>query len=175
MPDWSNRFGGPLTDDDISYLVALIQSSSPAYRAQNNLENVNGFNYVLMSLTNPTQIAEYKLEKKGGNKPPASTFVDVTGKASVSIVAVNTPDGSFTYGWQVPGTTTANIIIKVGTTVTWSNTSATIHNVYQGSGGTATNKFPTSGSSRLMWPAATTRTPSRRLANFLSTARFTLP
>lgn len=145
MPGWSNRLGGPLTDDDISYLVALIQSSNPAYRAQNNLANVNGFNYVLMSLTNPTQIAEANLEKKGGNKPPASTFVDLTSKASVSIVAVNTPGGTFTYGWEVPGTTTANIIIKAGTTVTWSNTSATIHNVYQGLGGTATNKFPASG------------------------------
>ena len=142
MPNWSNRFGGPLTDDDISYLVALIQSSSPAYRAQNNLENVNGFNYVFMSLVNPTQIAEYKLEQKGGNKPPASTFVDETGKASVSIVAINI--NGF-YGWQVPGTATANITIKVGTTVTWSNISSTVHNVYQGSGGTPTNKFPNSG------------------------------
>jgi plastocyanin/mono/diheme cytochrome c family protein len=145
MPGWSNRFGGPLTDDDIRYLVTLIQSSNPAYRAQNNLANVNGFSYVLMSLINPTQIAEYKLEQKGGNKPPASTFVDLTSKASVTIVAINTPGGAFTYGWQVSGTTTANIIIKAGTTVTWSNTSATIHNVYQGSGGTPTNKFPPSG------------------------------
>jgi plastocyanin/mono/diheme cytochrome c family protein len=145
MPNWSNRFGGPLTDDDISYLVALIQSSSPAYRAQNNLEGVNGFTYVLMSLTNPTQIAEYHQERKGGSKPPASTFLDMTAKSSVTIVAVNTPGGSFTYGWEASGATTANIIIKVGTKVTWTNTSATIHNVYQGAGGTATNLFPPSG------------------------------
>src|SRR5215469_12082220 len=58
MPSWSNRVGGPLTDDDISYLVALIRSSDPAYRATNNLADVNGFSYVLMSLTNPTKIAE---------------------------------------------------------------------------------------------------------------------
>jgi plastocyanin/mono/diheme cytochrome c family protein len=145
MPSWSNRFGGPLTDDDISYLVALIRSSDPTYRAQNNLADVNGFNYVLMSLTNPTQIAEYHLEQKGGNKPAANTFVDLTGHSTAKINALDTPNGTFTYGWQVVGTLTANIIIKAGTTVTWSNVSSTIHNVYQGSGGTATNKFPPSG------------------------------
>jgi plastocyanin/mono/diheme cytochrome c family protein len=145
MPSWSNRFGGPLTDDDISYLVALIRSSDPTYRATNNLGDVNGFSYVLMSLTNPTQIAEYHLEQKGGSKPAATTFVDLTSQKTVKIDAIDTPNGSFTYGWQAVGTQTANIIIKAGTTVTWSNSSATIHNVYQGAGGTATNKFPPSG------------------------------
>lgn len=145
MPNWSNRYGGPLTDDDISYLVALIRSSDPAYRANNNLADVNGFSYVLMSLTNPTQIAEYHLEQKGGSKPAANTFADFTNQSKVTIDALNTPNGTFTYGWQAVGTRTANIIIKVGTTVTWSNSSATFHNVYQGSGGTATNKFPSSG------------------------------
>jgi plastocyanin/mono/diheme cytochrome c family protein len=143
MPNWSNRLGGPLTDDDISYLVALIRSSDPAYRALNNLEDVNGFSYVLASLTNPTQIAEYHLEQKGGSKPPATTFVDMTNKTQVTIDAIDTTSG-FPYGWQAVGTQTANIKIKAGTTVTWSNTSSTIHNVYQGSGGTATNKFPNS-------------------------------
>jgi plastocyanin/mono/diheme cytochrome c family protein len=144
MPNWSNRYGGPLTDDDISYLVALIRSSDPTYRTQNNLADVNGFSYVLMSLTNPTQIAEYHLEQKGGSKPPASTFVDMTKQTTVTIDAVDTTSG-FPYGWQAVGTQTANIIIKVGTKVTWSNTSSTFHNVYQGAGGTATNKFPPSG------------------------------
>jgi plastocyanin/mono/diheme cytochrome c family protein len=144
MPSWSNRYGGPLTDDDISYLVALIRSSDPAYRATNNLSDVNGFSYVLMSLTNPTQIAEFHLEQKGGSKPQASTFVDLTKQTTVQIDAIDTPHGSFIYGWQAVGTQTANITIKVGTKVTWSNTSATFHNVYQGAGGTATNKFPPS-------------------------------
>src|SRR5262249_54291721 len=29
MPAWLNTYGGPLTQDDISYLVALIRSSEP--------------------------------------------------------------------------------------------------------------------------------------------------
>src|SRR5262249_29736063 len=40
MPAWSQAFGGPLTEDDISYLVALIRSSDPQYRATNGLANV---------------------------------------------------------------------------------------------------------------------------------------
>ncbi|PWT76876.1 MAG: hypothetical protein C5B60_03585 [Chloroflexi bacterium] len=145
MPSWSNRFGGPLTDDDISYLVALIRSSDPTYRAQNNLADTNGFGYVLASLTNPTQIAEYHLEQKGGSKPPATQFVDLTNQATVTIESLDTPGGSFAYGWQAVGTKTSDIIIKAGTKVTWSNVSSTFHNVYQGAGGTATNKFPPSG------------------------------
>src|SRR5215469_8624924 len=116
MPNWSNRFGGPLTDDDISYLVALIQSSNPTYRSQNNLASTNGFSYVLASLTNPTQIAAYHAQKKAGSRPPASQFVDMTSTNKVSIVAVDTPGGTFTYGWQVKGSQFADITISVGTT-----------------------------------------------------------
>ena len=119
MPDWSNRYGGPLTDDDINYLVALIQSSNPAYRSLNNLADVNGFNYVLGTLTNPTQIAMYHQQKQTGSRP--TTLIDLTGKATVEIEAIDTPGGTFTYGWVAVGYTTADIKIKVGTTVTWSN------------------------------------------------------
>ena len=145
MPNWSNRFGGPLTDDDINYLTALIQSSNPAYRKQNNLEDVNGFSFVLASLTDPTQIAEYHEQAKAGHMPPASQFVDMTGDSSVSIVAMDTPNGTFTYGWQVKGSQYADIIIKVGTKVTWSNTSSTVHNVYEGTPSAPGTGFPNSG------------------------------
>jgi plastocyanin/mono/diheme cytochrome c family protein len=144
MPNWSNRFGGPLTDDDISYLVSLIQSSNAAYRTQNNLANVNGFSYVLMSLTNPTQIADYHSQAKSGSRPPASQFVDMTADSKVSIVAKDTPNGTFTYGWQVTGSQFADVTIKVGTTVTWTNTSSTVHNVYEGSPSAPGTGFPPS-------------------------------
>src|SRR5215813_756708 len=35
MPSWSQTYGGPLTEDDISYLIALIRSSDPTYRSTN--------------------------------------------------------------------------------------------------------------------------------------------
>ena len=145
MPAWSQTYGGPLTNDDIDYLVALIRSSEPAYRALNNLPSTNGFDYVFASLTNPTQIASYNEQKKTGSKPAANTFVDMTKDTKVSIVAQDTPHGNFTYGWLAAGTQTANIIIKVGTTVTWSNTSSTVHNVYEGSASAPGNGFPNSG------------------------------
>ena len=177
MPNWSNRFGGPLTDDDISYLVALIQSSSPAYRAQNNLENVNGFNYVLASLTNPTQIAAFKQQKAGGSKPPSNLFVNLTSQNMVQIQAIDTPNGTFTYGWVAVtsgGSKTADIIIKAGTTVVWSNTSATVHNVYQGTPSNITNLFPQSGIISPKFPPPTICTPSKRRESIPSFAIFTL-
>src|SRR5258706_3032779 len=80
MPAWLDQFRGYLTDGDIGYLPTLIQSSSPSVRAPNNLANTNGFDYVLGSLTKPTQIAEYNKEKAGGSKPPATPFNDPTGR-----------------------------------------------------------------------------------------------
>lgn len=129
MPSWSQRYGGPLTDDDINYLVALIRSSDKEYRAAKGLPNVNGFSYVLQSLTNPTAIAEYKKQEKGGSKPPADQFKDLTSQKAVTVDIQNTPGGAANWGF-VP----QYITVKVGTTVTWKNTSSAPHNVFPRSG-----------------------------------------
>ena len=146
MPSWLNTYGGSLTPDDISYLVALIRSSDKAYTSSNAPETVNGFSYVYDTLQNATQKAEYKAEEKGGSKPPASTFVDLTGNAKPTIEAVSSTTNSSGFQWQALGQTSPNILIKVGTTVTWvNNTPGGIpHNVISGSGGTPNNKFPDS-------------------------------
>ena len=146
MPDWLNTYGGSLTKDDISYLVALIRSSDSAYKATNKLPSTNGFSYVYDTLINSTQQAEYNAEKKGGSKPPANTFVDKTTTTDVTIEAVNSTTNSSGYQWNVVGAASANVIIKAGTKVTWvNNTKGGIpHNVVSGSGGTPNNKFPTS-------------------------------
>ncbi|HEX8995926.1 MAG TPA: plastocyanin/azurin family copper-binding protein [Ktedonobacterales bacterium] len=146
MPSWLNTYGGSLTADDITYLIALIRSSDRAYTSSKNLSNVNGFSYVYDSLQNATQKAEYNIEKKGGSKPPASTFIDKTSSKSVTIEAVASTTNSSGYQWQVVGATSANLTIKAGTTVVWvNNTPGGIpHNVVSGSGGTPNNKFPTS-------------------------------
>lgn len=144
MPSWSQRYGGPLTDDDISYLLALIRSSDPAYRATNKLESINGFTYVLGTLQNPTQIADYHTQAtaaaSGSKKPPANLFTDLTKQTTVQIEAQNTTSNSSGYGWFAVGATpqpnagdNADIIIKVGTTVTWSNKlSGAPHSVVEG-------------------------------------------
>lgn len=146
MPAWLNTYGGSLTKDDISYLVALIRSSDKSYTSSKGLASVNGFSYVYDTLQNATQQAEYKAEAKGGSKPPAANFVDKTADKTVTIEAVNSTTNSSGYQWQAVGATLANVTIKAGTTVVWvNNTKGGIpHNVVSGSGGTPNNKFPTS-------------------------------
>jgi plastocyanin len=95
---------------------------------------------VLGQLTNPTQIAEYHIEKKGGTKPPPTAFTDLTGQATVTINGQDTGTNSSGYGWFAVGANPTNntnadnadIIIKVGTTVTWENKSAAPHTVVSG-------------------------------------------
>ena len=146
MPAWLDTYGGSLTPDDINYLVTFIRSSDRAYTATKGLPDTNGFDYVYATLINATQQAEYQAEKKGGSKPPASSFVDKTADTAVSIEAVPSTTNSSGYDWQIVGGTSANITIKAGTAVTWiNNTPGGIpHNVVSGSGGTPNNKFPTS-------------------------------
>jgi plastocyanin/mono/diheme cytochrome c family protein len=136
MPAWLQAYGGALTEEDISYLVALIRSSDPTYLKTNNLPPVNGFNYVLGTLTSKTQIAEYEAEKKTGSRPPLSQFTDMTSKTAVTIPIEDTPTAA-NANWNF---NPRYIIIKAGTTVTWNNTSTAPHTVV------ATNKgaFPDS-------------------------------
>jgi plastocyanin/mono/diheme cytochrome c family protein len=124
MPAWLNTYGGSLTEADISYLASFIRSSDPAYLQKNDLPNVNGFGYVLASLTNPTQIAQYNQQLKTGSKP--TDFVDMTGKKQVAVQIVNNPSGTpANWGFSPP-----DIIVSAGTTVTWTNVSNQIHTVY---------------------------------------------
>ena len=136
MPSWLDAYGGSLNEEDIAGLVAFIRSSDPAYRKTNNLANVNGFDYIFGTLTNPTQIAEYQQEKKSGSRPPLSQFTDMTGKAKVDIPIDNTPAAANAQ-WNF---TPRYIIVSVGTTITWTNVSSAPHTVV------ATNKgaFPDS-------------------------------
>jgi plastocyanin/mono/diheme cytochrome c family protein len=122
MPAWLNTYGGSLTEEDINYLVAFIRSSDPAYLAQNNLPSVNGFSFVLGTLTNPTQIAQYNEQKSGGGKP--TNFVDMTGQRSVAIQIVTTPTGPAQWGFSPQ-----YVKVSVGTTVTWTNVSGIPHTV----------------------------------------------
>lgn len=128
MPAWLQAYGGSLTEEDISYLVALIRSSDPKYRQLNGLENVNGFSYVFASLTSPTQIAEYNQQKNAAgapSQPPLSQFQSFTGKSKVTVPITNTPSAP-NANWNF---TPANIIISAGTMVTWNNQSGAPHTV----------------------------------------------
>ena len=132
MPAWSQNYGGSLTDDDISYLVALIRSSDKPYLVTQGLPLTNGFNYVFGTLTNPTQIAQYNEQLKGGSKPPPDQFKDFTAQTSVTIDMTVVATNSSGFDFSPPF-----ITIKAGTTVTWDNKSIVPHNVFPRQGTTS--------------------------------------
>ena len=126
MPAWSQAYGGPLTDDDISYLISLIRSSDKAYLQTNNLPvNQNGFSFVLASLTNPTQIADFNAQLKSGSKPPDSSFADLTSQKTVTIDAQDVSGFAVPWDWVTQGAKDAlgnptnNIKVKAGTKIIW--------------------------------------------------------
>ncbi len=132
MPAWLDAYGGPLTEEDISYLLSLIRSSEPAYRQANNLPDTNGFDYVYASLSS-TQQPTASAQAAAPTKPAASTFQDLTGQKAVTVAALDDTGSTTNYHWSVNGGT-SNIIISAGTTVTWVNHSSIPHNVYSGYG-----------------------------------------
>jgi plastocyanin/mono/diheme cytochrome c family protein len=135
MPAWLDTYGGSLTEDDISYLVAFIRSSDPNYLKTKGLPSVNGFGYVRDTLT-AAQQKEYDEQKKGGGKPPASQFKDMTGQSAVDVPIENTTGGAAQWGF-----TPQYITIKAGTTVTWTNKSSAPHTVYTRPGTTPPATF----------------------------------
>ena len=135
MPAWLDTFGGSLTENDISYLVAFIRSSDPNYLKAKGLPTVNGFDYVRGTLT-AAQQKDYDEQKKGGGKPPASQFKDLTGQSSVELTIDNTPGGAAQWGF-----TPQYITIKAGTKVTWTNKSSAPHTVYTRPGATPPATF----------------------------------
>lgn len=148
MPAWGAPVG-PLAEDDIRYLVALIQSSNKDYLKTQGLASTNGFTYVRETLT-VTQQKEFDKQLKSGSKPDVSTFADMTSQKTVNIDSVNVPANGANWSWEVTGaksaagSATANVTVKVGTTIVFGNQSNNIHNVVQGSGGTPDTKFPPS-------------------------------
>lgn len=125
MPAWSDLYGGPLTSDDISYLVALIRSSDPTYLKNNHISDMtNGFNYVYGELTTQAQIDNYNKYK--GHPAQYGTTVDMTNTKQVNmkIEDVSASVNSSGFGFQY-----TSIRVKVGTTVTWTNVSAAPHTV----------------------------------------------
>src|SRR5229473_4285963 len=125
MPAWSDRYGGPLTDNDIQYLFDLIRSSDPSYLAKNGYPSGNGFaqvpNDIQTSNPNAYQTAVAQETTGQFGKP-----VDMTSKKAVTINIVQPP----------PGATCSpacfeimNVKVKVGTVITWVNQSTTPHTV----------------------------------------------
>ena len=141
MPAWSDRYGGPLTDDDIQYLFDLIRSSDPSYLAKNGYTGssaVNGFTLIqnILQQTNPTAYQTAVAQEGAGQ---FGTPVDMTSKKAVTINIIDSPAGATcTPACYSP----VNIKVKVGTTITWVNKSGQIHTVTALMGTDVTNEKP---------------------------------
>ncbi len=146
MPAWSELYGGPLTADDISYLVALIRSTDPTYLKNNHISDMtNGFTYVYGELTTQAQIDNYNKYK--GAPSNYGPQVDMTNTAHVQMKIVNTTANPS--GWDFGNT---NIKIKAGTTVTWTNVSTAPHTVVSGQSPTPDGKFDSTKTLPILQP-----------------------
>ena len=123
MPAWSDRYGGPLTDNDIQNLFALIRSSDPTYLQKNGFSAGNGFDQVPTAVQslNPTAYQTAVAQEGSGQfgKP-----VDMTKQKKVTINIVAPPAGAACSPacFEIP-----NLKVKVGTVITWVNKSTTPH------------------------------------------------
>jgi plastocyanin/mono/diheme cytochrome c family protein len=150
MPSWSDLYGGPLTSDDISYLVALIRSSEPAYLKNSHISDMtNGFTYVYGQLTTQAQIDTFNqncLEpsKDHTHCSKSSGYGPVVDMTDTNQVTMKIEDVAATVNASGYGFEYTNIQIKAGTTITWTNVSAAPHTVT--GQGTSDAKFNTGSS-----------------------------
>lgn len=138
MPAWSQRYGGPLSDDDIQYLFDLVRSADPAYAAKNGLPYHNGFSDVAAYLqaNNPTAYQTAVAQESAGQ---FGQPVDMTKQKTVTINIVNSPPGAnCTPACYDP----INVKVKVGTVITWVNKSSTPHTVTAIKGNDPSNESP---------------------------------
>jgi plastocyanin/mono/diheme cytochrome c family protein len=141
MPAWSERYGGPLTDNDIQYLFDLIRSSDPSYQAKNGFTGdsaKNGFDQIVpyLQLHNQTGLSTAQAQEGAGQ---FGTAVDDTSKKAITIDIVQPPAGaSCSPACYSP----INVKVKVGTVITWVNKSAQIHTVTAIQGTDPSNEKP---------------------------------
>ena len=125
MPAWSEQYGGPLTDNDIQYLFALIRSSDPNYLATNGYPNDNGFPLVAQYLQQNSPSA-YQTAVTTESTGQFGTPMDMTKQKAITINIIQPPPGATCTPacFEFP-----NVKVKVGTVITWVNKSTTPHTV----------------------------------------------
>jgi plastocyanin/mono/diheme cytochrome c family protein len=143
MPQWGQDYNGPLNADDVNALVALISSGDSTLRGKAGVPpqyaTVDGFNYIPLFLTTDALKTAYN-NQLGALGKPKDTPIDLTAMTNVTMPIVNTPadptvSWKFLYTDAASGQTSRAIQIKVGTTVTWNNTSSVAHSIHSGTPG----------------------------------------
>jgi mono/diheme cytochrome c family protein/plastocyanin len=153
MPTWSDQYGGPLTQDQIQYLFALVRSADPGYLTTNGYpagSGSNGFSQVPGDLKS-TNLNGYQTaiaQATAGSGIGSYPLVDMTKQKAVTIDIIDSPTGATClpacYAIADPKNPgkeiiSPNVQVKVGTTITWVNKSKTPHTVTSivGENGTA--------------------------------------
>ena len=143
MPAWSDQYGGPLTQDQIQYLFALVRSADPAYLTTNGYPTgpgTNGFSQVPAALQ-ASNLSAYQTavaQATKGTGIASYPVVDMTKQKTITIDIIDSPAGAVCQPacYAVPDPKnpgqeiiSPNVKVKVGTTITWVNKSKTPHTI----------------------------------------------
>ncbi len=123
----SQTYGGALDANQVQYIFQLIRSADPAYmKKQGYPPSVgNGFNGLLAYLQS-TYPAQYAAAVALGTNGQFGAPVDDTKLKTVALNMVNPPVGAAcTPSCFGP----INVKVKVGTVITWTNTTSVAHTV----------------------------------------------
>jgi plastocyanin len=123
----SEAYGGPLDANQIQYVFQLIRSADPTYMQKQGYPTsvANGFGGLLDYVQN-TYPAQYDLAVALGTNGQFGAPVDDTKLKAVALSMVNPPVGAAcTPSCFGP----INVQVKVGTVITWTNTTNQPHTV----------------------------------------------
>ncbi len=123
----SQVYGGPLDANQIQYIFQLIRSADPTYMQKQGYSTSvgNGFNG-LLDYVQSTYPAQYQAAVDLGTNGQFGTPVDDTKLKAVALTMVNPPAGAAcTPSCFGP----INVTVKVGTVITWTNSTSQAHTV----------------------------------------------
>jgi plastocyanin len=123
----SQTYGGPLDANQIQYIFQLIRSADPAYMKKQGYPSSvgNGFSGLLDYVQN-NYPAQYQDAVNLGTNGQFGTPVDDTKLKTVALSMVNPPAGAAcTPSCFGP----INVMVKVGTVITWTNNTSVAHTV----------------------------------------------
>jgi plastocyanin len=121
----SDKYGGTLQSDYVTYLFDFIRSANPDYLKKNGLAPGNQFDKLVDYLQN-NYPAQYQTAVSAGNAGQFGTAVDMTNEKAITINMVTSPTGSScTPACFSP----VNVKVKVGTVITWMNKDSQAHTV----------------------------------------------
>lgn len=129
----SQDYAGPLDANDVTYMVAFIQSATASGSA-------NGLNQLpsYLQTNDPTAYATAAAPPP----PPLNLFgkpVDMTSKKAITIDIITAPKGA---KCQPACFSPVNVKVKVGTVITWLNTNSIAHTVTAMSGTNVNSPSP---------------------------------